>query len=104
MAFILIPLAVATYQRNRIWKEDLTLWQDVVRKAPGKARGHNNLGRAYWKMGRPEEALKEFQVALTLNPKHAKAQVNLGVIYHDQGRYDEAIQVFERAITVNPRL
>ncbi|MDY6966966.1 MAG: hypothetical protein SVM80_13590, partial [Halobacteriota archaeon] len=36
--FIALILAIGTYQRNKIWQNDLTLWKDCVKKSPNKAR------------------------------------------------------------------
>ena len=44
---ILGALSIATYRRNFVWKDKITLWQDVIEKAPQKPRGHYNLGLAY---------------------------------------------------------
>ena len=35
---------VLTYQRNKIWKTEYTLWNDCVKKSPDKARANNNFG------------------------------------------------------------
>jgi protein O-mannosyl-transferase len=102
MALILFLLGASTYQRNRVWINDLTLWQDVVNKSPGKARGHNNLGLAYWKLKRNEEALKAYQVSLSLNPYYVEAHSNLGLAYHTLGRHGEAIHEYQAAIALDP--
>jgi protein O-mannosyl-transferase len=102
MGLILVLLTVAAYQRNRVWQDDLTLWKDVVNQSPGKARGHHNLGLAYWKMKRTEEALHEYQVSLSLNPYYVEAHNNLGVAYHALGRHNEAIQEYQTAIKLDP--
>ncbi|MBI2982134.1 MAG: tetratricopeptide repeat protein [Deltaproteobacteria bacterium] len=104
MGIIILPLSMATYQRNRIWKDELTLWQDVVRKAPYKARGYNNLGNAYDAKGRPEEAIREYQAALQLKPDYADAHNNLGLAYKNQGRWEEAILKFQIALRIQPDL
>jgi len=31
----------AAYQRNFVWKDDLSLWSDGVKKSAGKARPHD---------------------------------------------------------------
>ena len=33
---LVLLFATATYQRNLIWKDDLSLWSDVVKKSPTK--------------------------------------------------------------------
>jgi len=62
-----------TYQRNIIWKDDLTLWQDVVKKSPYKSRSYVNLGIAYDRIGFPKKAIKEYQRAIRLNPYNYRA-------------------------------
>src|SRR5206468_5351616 len=37
-AIVLCVLAVLTIQRGRVWASDITLWEDTVKHAPGKAR------------------------------------------------------------------
>ena len=97
---LVVILSVATYQRNLIWKDDLTLWTDVVQKSPTKARGHNNLGIAYQDLGRSDEAIQEYKTALALEPNYAEAHNNLGSIYSKLERPDEAIQEFRTALTL----
>jgi hypothetical protein len=38
LAVIIIALTGATYARNSVWKDEMSLWQDVVNKSPDKAR------------------------------------------------------------------
>ncbi|MBI3811444.1 MAG: tetratricopeptide repeat protein [Nitrospirae bacterium] len=99
---ILISFSSATYQRNRIWKDEVSLWEDVVHKATTKARGHNNLGFAYKDQRRLEEAVQEFQVTLRINPNYAGARRNLGNAYQLQGQLKEAIAEYKMALSLEP--
>ena len=56
---VLIFCGVA-YARNTVWQTEIGLWEDVVRKSYGKARPHYNLGLAYSRAGKFNEAIKEF--------------------------------------------
>jgi hypothetical protein len=49
LSVIVTVLTGVTYVRNMVWKDAVTLWEDTVSKSPGKAKSHNNLGRAYKK-------------------------------------------------------
>jgi hypothetical protein len=42
---------VATYQRNQVWQSEITLWEDVTKKSPRKARPYDELGLAYARQG-----------------------------------------------------
>jgi tetratricopeptide (TPR) repeat protein len=94
--------SVATYQRNKIWQDGLTLWTDVVQKSPQKARGYNNLGATYADRNRWSEAIQEYNTALTLKPNLAEAHNNLGLAYKGLGQYNDATQEYKTALSLKP--
>ncbi len=95
-------LGVATHARNVIWKDELSLWSDVVAKSPEKARAHNNLGTAYQTRGLPDDAAREHLAAIRIDPEYADAHDNLGNAYKAQGRIDEAVTEYREAIRLAP--
>lgn len=95
-------LGVATYARNGVWQDDVTIWKDNAAKAPNKARVHDNLGIALGRKGILKEAEKEFKIALKLNPHIATTHNNLGTNYVKMGRYDDAIGEFKIALKLMP--
>lgn len=97
-------LSIATWKRNLVWGNEVTLWRDTVSKSPGKDRPHNNLGEGLRRQGRWEEAVKEVETALTLNPKNAEAQSNLGAAYLDRGEREKAQEHLQTAVKLNPNL
>ena len=99
---IVIMLASASYARNIVWQSEVALYRDVARGSPLKARGHNNLGMAYLKQNRPDEAVHELITALKLNPEYAMAHNNLGTAYGNQNRLDEAAHEFITAVKLDP--
>jgi tetratricopeptide (TPR) repeat protein len=100
---VVVILGCATFQRNNIWASNVMLWQDVVRKSPGKARGYNNLGAAFTDAGQNGEAIKALQQALVLNPMHTEAYYNLGRVYlFYPDRLGDAISAFRKAIELRP--
>lgn len=98
----LIVLATAAYERNFVWKDGVSFWEDTVRKSPGKARAHYNLGLAYVEQGRSNDAIREYQYALKINPYYSDAHNNLGLTYMQHGRIDEAIVEFETLLRTKP--
>jgi tetratricopeptide (TPR) repeat protein len=94
----------ATTLRNFTWASYWTLWEDAVDKSPNKARPHLSLGLALNAVGRTQEAIEEFKIAIHLNPKAGEAYLNLGYIYCKQGKIEEAIEAFKTAITLGPFL
>jgi tetratricopeptide (TPR) repeat protein len=95
-------LCVATYERNLIWKDELTLWSDVVRKSPDKKRGHIGLGNAYEHLGRLDEAAREYKTASAFKPDYAETHNKLGTVYEHLGRFGEAAREYKTALTLKP--
>ncbi|MCP3980533.1 MAG: tetratricopeptide repeat protein [bacterium] len=63
---------------------------------------HNNLGRVHLGRGRIEDARREFERALKLDPDNADALLNLAAIQRVEGRIGEAEHLVKRALRVNP--
>jgi tetratricopeptide (TPR) repeat protein len=105
---VMISLAVVmvysagTVNRNAVWRDDVTLFTNMVRKSPDAAPPHNNLGYAYLKQNRLNEAVNEFITALKLMPEYAEAHNNLGNAYLDQNRLDESVNEFIAALKLRP--
>ncbi|MDP2279452.1 MAG: tetratricopeptide repeat protein, partial [Nitrospirota bacterium] len=99
---LLLTYGWAAYQRNFIWKDDLSLWSDVVKKSPNKARGHNEVGMSYYERQMPDEAIPFFKKSLSLNPGYAIAHNNLGLCFLANGWVDPAIDEFKQAIQADP--
>jgi tetratricopeptide (TPR) repeat protein len=98
------PLGLATHARNAVWKDDVSLWRDVVAKSPAKARAHVNLGVAHQARGESSEARSELLVAQRLAPEDAEAHDALGATYQAMGRLDDAIREYEEAIRLESGL
>lgn len=100
---IVLVLCIATFQRNKVWASELSLWLDAVEKSPKKCSCHINLGLAYKEMGLLERAKEHFQIALSLDPINCiDALTNIGVIYEETGRTDEAIECYLSALRYLP--
>ncbi len=76
-AALLVALATLTVLRNQAYTSEIALWEDTVTQSPNKARVHNNLGYAYMQAHRSDEARREFNAALRLDPNQYKAFYNL---------------------------
>ena len=101
---IILLLAVLTFQRNNIWRDPISLWQDAIAKAPEKARPHNNLGTLLLEQGRYMEAASHFQQAVEIDPAYAHAHNNLGTAFGMMGRLEEAATEYQRVLELNPNI
>src|SRR6266576_888711 len=68
-----------------------------------EAARHNNLGSAYMNQQLFEKGLKEFQQALSADPKFTIARVNEGVAYLNLQKVDEAKVSLEEALKQDPK-
>lgn len=102
LVLIVLVFSGATYARNRVWQNGISLWEDTVKKSPGKARAYYNLGVFYSKNNRLEDAIGAYQAAIRIYPGFAAAHSDLGAIYGKQGRLEDAGKELKSALKINP--
>ena len=105
LSLLLVCYSVMAYQRNMIWKDEFTLWNDAVRKSPLKARPYYTRGLAYQNNGDLKPAIADYNRAIELDPDLAEAYNNRGVLYAimgGPGQLDQALSDFTRVIEINP--
>jgi tetratricopeptide (TPR) repeat protein len=93
-----LVLAFAAFQRNKVWKEPIVFWSDVIEKSPLKARGYNNRGAAYSEQGQHELAIADFSNAIALFPNYPLAYRNRSLAYVEQQEWDKALEDANKAI------
>jgi protein O-mannosyl-transferase len=99
---ISIVLAGVTHARNRVWRDEVSLWTDATVRSPHKARPHNNLGIALERLGRVAEAEASFRRAIAVEPRYVYGRVNLSRLYGLSGRPADALAILEEAERIEP--
>ncbi|MEW6417916.1 MAG: tetratricopeptide repeat protein [Nitrospirota bacterium] len=99
VAGLILILSLSTYNRNRIWKDPQTLWQDVIKKAPDNARAYNNLGVVFKDRGEFDKAIEQFEKSLRANRNYTAVYYNLGDIQYRLRNYDNAVAYLKQALT-----
>ncbi len=82
-ALVVVVLAHATVQRNRIYATEISFWRDTSIRNPQSARAANNLGMAYALDCQIEKAVEEFERAAGLDPQDFRARINLKLLAED---------------------
>jgi tetratricopeptide (TPR) repeat protein len=95
-------LAVATWNRNRVWRDEESLWRDAMAKSPGHLRPLSNLGAALAKQRRFAEAIPVMRRATELDPASSPLHVQLGVVLFLAGKPQEAEVELRRAVALEP--
>lgn len=97
---IVALLVAGTAARNPTWRDETTLWSDVVAKSPHDARAWNNLGSAHEQEGRLEEAVGAFREAAVLDADYERPRANLGIALHRLGHLEEALVAYDAALVL----
>ena len=95
--------AVLTYQRNGVWRDEITLWADAATRGPAMPAAHYNLAYALHQDGELGRAMQAYQAATRLDPSYVRAHVNLGALYRQTGATRDALEVLQRAVELDPR-
>lgn len=92
---------LGTIERNRVWADDLLLWQEAARAAPAKPRARYNLGIALLKEGQARKAEIQFLESLQLDPEDDMTLAALGYCAELKEREDEARNLYVKALKLN---
>lgn len=97
--------AMATVQRNAVWRSNLSLWEDTAAKNASDGLPMRSLATAYQQAGDVAKAAEYFQLAL----QRRNDQLGLYTIYNNLGsmamtskQLDEAERHYQRALSFNP--
>jgi Flp pilus assembly protein TadD len=104
---LVVIFSVAMRERLATFASDLALWDDVVRKSATAPqiftdRGYVNRAVTLMRAGRLDEALRDIETALKLNPRNTHAYLNRGTILSRRGDNRGALADFDRAIELDP--
>jgi serine/threonine protein kinase/lipopolysaccharide biosynthesis regulator YciM len=95
------------YQTAQEFLDDLTV-EEISRDlyatsvSPAQAASHNLLGNSYFKLGKLDLAIIEWEKATSLDPYNALIHNNLGTAYDGMGTLDKALTEYEKAAMLNP--
>jgi len=102
MFLLISALSFLTFQRNKIWMNEVVFWQDAVKNAPYDYTAHQFLALALFRKGQYEPAMQESMRILRWNPNDTQILNNIGVYYLSKGEEDLALNYFKRAVDLNP--
>ena len=101
---ILIVLGSLTINRNRVWKNNITLFEDAKIHAPDSLAVHWNLFNEYQKTGNRELAAQEYLEMKRINRKNALMHLKTAIRYKNLGRLEDARRMAQKALRTKPDL
>jgi tetratricopeptide (TPR) repeat protein len=102
IAFVL-PLTWFWFGQMRGTKPEVERSAWIVADLPAGARQHYNYGATLQKVGRIDEAVEQYRIALRFDPGYASAHVNLANALVAKSKLEEAQKHLQEALRLEPR-
>jgi len=99
---IVVSLGAATYTRNRIWQDRVTLWRDVLEKTPQSVRAWMGLGGALSERGDYDEAMRYYSRVLEIAPDNNRINYNIALLKAKKGDVEGAIVYYTKVLKIDP--
>ncbi len=79
-------------------------YERALQDLPNNPTVLNNLGFAYYRLGRFDRALPYLEQAVAADADNVEAQLNYGLVNYDLGRFNDAVAPLERVLALQPSL
>lgn len=106
---LLNEMGIVFYHQNRLkeavekFKESIEIAEAIDSDPQAWIAARTNLGHAYRRQRKFQQALNEFDAVLRENGKDAAIFCAKGLIYLDVGKPEEAVNVLHEALAINPQ-
>lgn len=94
-------LGILTIQRNNIWTDPITFYNDVLKYTTTSYRIYNNLGMAYADKQDFTNAITNYNKAIELDTENPVGYHNLANAYKAQNNTKKAVENYNKAIALN---
>jgi tetratricopeptide (TPR) repeat protein len=101
---LLWRIAEVAHAYNRDSDHVIAVVSKMARLAPNNARAYKDLGLAYYRAGRDDEAAIELQMMALLGHEDGEALGAMGQIHLNAGRLERALSSLRRAVALAPTL
>ncbi len=98
LIFLIVLFCFQTYNRNKVWKNGIVLFTDVINKYPEQGFGWFARGYSKYEKEDHEGAIADFTKAIEINPKDPEFYFNRGNVFTTTNRIENAIADYTHAI------
>lgn len=97
-----LKLANYLYDQQQ-WRLAIEWYNKALELAPKNVNARTDLGTAYFNLGRPQDAVREYRKSLEIDPKHAPTLLN-SIVVNLEGTHnlEAARQAWDRLHKLNP--
>ena len=101
-----LPIILKGYMKVRTNQlgEAIEIYTSAIEKLPGFVPLYCFLGNIYQSIGKYEEAITEYKMAIWLDSLNIQAYRSLCQTYEEQGDYDSAIDIYLKLIKILPNM
>ncbi len=89
-------------RRNLVWRDDWTLFSDMVAKFPRSAKAHYNLAYDAGRRGDLATQKSQLETAVELFPRYYDAWASLGRIAWTEKKWDDAVTFYRKSVEIMP--
>lgn len=100
---MILSMVIATFSRNTVWKDDMTLFSNVAKIYPNNARAQYNLGVLYYNQGKYSDAISHFTSAAKIHPILYNAYLGIIYSYSKSNNFAQAIGYATEALKIFPK-
>ncbi|MCF8297930.1 MAG: tetratricopeptide repeat protein [Saprospiraceae bacterium] len=98
-----VIFAFGSYNRNKVWENGLTLFEDAIEKNPEQAIVYATHGNECLRVKDYKTAISDFSMAIKLMPNYADAYHNRGVSKYNMKDLTGAIEDYSMVIKLQPK-
>jgi len=96
------PAKQFTEEEQKVYQAALDDFEKSMKYSGDFAFARFNLGNLYAALNRPEEAIRNYKAAITIDALTYPAKVNLAMLYNDRGDQAKAEALLREVVTANP--
>jgi Flp pilus assembly protein TadD len=100
--FIVVLLACVSERQLQYWRDDETLFKHAIEVTTDNVDAMINYGVALENMGKPTEAMAQYQRAEGIAPSSDMIHADLGNLLYYTGDTNAALAEFQQAVELNP--
>lgn len=103
LVLISAGLAVKTVKQISIWRDSITLWTYTINTLPDTSyTAYLSRGIANYDSGNALKAIKDYDMAIKLNPEYVEAYNNRGAAYFKLGEIEKALSDIKKVVALKP--